>query len=97
MSGRTLRWTQRALRRLDEIGAYIERDDPPAAARVVSRIVSAAEALLAQPAMGREGRVKGTRERVLSDIPYIIAYRIGANGIDILTVLHAAQKWPQAF
>ncbi|TCL95755.1 addiction module RelE/StbE family toxin [Rhizobium sp. PP-WC-2G-219] len=97
MSGRTLRWTQRALRRLDDIGAYIEKDDPLTAARVISRITSAAETLTEQPAMGRAGRMKGTRERVLPDIPYIIAYRVRGNGIDILTVLHAAQKWPQTF
>lgn len=97
MSRRTLRWTQRALRRLDDIGAYIEKDDPLAAARVVSRITSAAEALTEQPAMGRVGRIKGTRELVLPDISYILPYRVAGNGIEILTVLHTAQKWPQAF
>ncbi len=97
MSRRTLRWTQRALRRLDDIGAYIEEDDPLAAARVVSRITSAAEALTEQPAMGRVGRIKGTRELVLPDISYILPYRVASNGIEILTVLHTAQKWPQAF
>lgn len=97
MSRRTLRWTQRALRRLDDIGAYIEEDDPLAAARVVSRITSAAEALTEQPAMGRVGRIKGTRELVLPDISYILPYRVAGNGIEILTVLHTAQKWPQAF
>ncbi|WP_376775026.1 type II toxin-antitoxin system RelE/ParE family toxin [Mesorhizobium caraganae] len=59
--------TQRALRRLDEIGAHIEKDSPDAAACVVARIVSAAEHLAEQPAMGRIGRIKTTRELVLRD------------------------------
>lgn len=96
MNRRTIRWTKRALRRLDQIGAHIAEDNPAAAARVIARIVSAADALAEQPAMGRTGRLIGTREMVLADIPYIIAYRVTRHDIEILTVMHAAQKWPQA-
>jgi plasmid stabilization system protein ParE len=31
---------------------------------------------------------------VLADIPYIILYRIGRD-VEILTVMHAHQQWPQ--
>ncbi|WP_418137204.1 type II toxin-antitoxin system RelE/ParE family toxin [Agrobacterium sp. El2ro-1b] len=95
MSDRGIRWTLRALRRLDEIGAHIEQDNPAAAARVISRIVSAADMLEEQPAVGRVGRIKGTREAVLSDISYIIAYRVGRD-IEILTIIHTSQRWPSA-
>ncbi|TPK86311.1 type II toxin-antitoxin system RelE/ParE family toxin [Mesorhizobium sp. B2-4-12] len=95
MSRRTIRWTKRSLRRLDEIGAHIEKDSPEAAARVIARILSAAELLAEQPAMGRVGRIKSTRELVLVDIPYIVPYRVGRDTVEILTVLHAAQQWPQ--
>ena len=94
MTLKTIRWTRRALARLDHIGAYIGRDNPEAAARVISRIVTAVDALSGQSGMGRAGRIKTTRELVLTDIPYIIAYRVTDNHVDILTVLHAAQKWP---
>jgi plasmid stabilization system protein ParE len=60
---------------------------------VVARIVSAVDRLAELPAMGREGRIPGTRELVLSDIPYIVPYQVGST-IDILTVMHASQKWP---
>lgn len=93
MSGLPIRWTVRALRRLDDIGAYIAKDDPEAAARVVARIVSAVDALPELPAVGRVGRIKGTRELVLADIPYIVPYRV-TQAIEILTVMHASQKWP---
>ena len=95
MSRKRIRWTLRALRRLDEIGAYIEQDNPDAAARVVARIVTAVDMLSDLPATGRAGRIKGTREIVLADIPYIIPYRVGRD-IEIITVMHAHQKWPKA-
>ncbi|RRI06333.1 type II toxin-antitoxin system RelE/ParE family toxin [Mesorhizobium tamadayense] len=87
------RWTLRASRRLDQIGAFIGKDNPRAAARVIARI--AANNLAEQPAMGRVGRIKGTRELVLTDIPYIIPYRVVSGEIEILTVIHAAQQWPR--
>ncbi|MET2832779.1 type II toxin-antitoxin system RelE/ParE family toxin [Mesorhizobium shangrilense] len=96
MSRKRIRWTQRALRRLDEIGALIGKDSPDAAGRVVARIVSAAEHLAEQPAMGRIGRIRTTRELVLADIPYIIPYHVNGDTVEILTVMHAAQQWPQA-
>lgn len=95
MSGKRIRWTLRALRRLDQIGEFIEKDDPEAAARVVARIVSAVDMLTDFPASGRPGRIKGTREIVLADIPYIIPYRVGRD-IEIITVMHAHQLWPKA-
>ena len=90
-----IRWTERAVRRLDQIGAFIEKDNPAAAARVVARIVSAVDNLAEHPAIGRVGRVKGTRELVLADIPYIIPHRVVGGQIEILTVMHAAQRWPR--
>lgn len=44
------------------------------------------------PATGRPGCIKGTREVVLRDIPYIIPYRVGQD-VEILTVMHAYQRW----
>lgn len=96
MSSKRIRWTLRALRRLDDIGGEIEKDDPDAAARVVARIVTAVDMLMDFPASGRAGRIKGTREIVLADIPYIIPYRVGRD-IEIITVMHAHQRWPKAF
>jgi addiction module RelE/StbE family toxin len=95
MSHRTIRWTKRAVRRLDQIGAHITKDNPAAAARVLARIVSAVDSLEKHPAIGRPGRLTGTRELVLADIPYIIPYRVTSNDIEILSVMHAAQRWPE--
>lgn len=92
---RRLEWTRRALRRLESIGDHIARDNPAAADRVIARFRSAAEKLAAFPAMGRVGRIAGTRELVLTDVPYIIAYRVTEPRIDILTIVHTSQRWPE--
>ncbi|CCD94845.1 conserved hypothetical protein [Bradyrhizobium sp. ORS 375] len=94
MSRRKTRWSRRALSRLDQIGTYIAENDPAAAARVVARIVLAVDSLVEHPAKGRPGRINGTRELVLTDLPYIVAYRVTHRSIEVLSVLHAAQKWP---
>ena len=46
------------------------------------------------PLRGRPGRVNGTRELVISPLPYIVVYRIRENFIEIAKVLHGAQRWP---
>ncbi|NNU49800.1 type II toxin-antitoxin system RelE/ParE family toxin [Rhizobium sp. WYCCWR 11279] len=92
-----IKWTRRALARLDHIGVYIARHDQGAAARVIARIQSIVETMPDYPLMGKVGRVAGTREMVLSDIPYIVAYRAKENEIEILTILHTSQRWPKSF
>lgn len=79
---------------LDLAGKYIAEDNPDAAARVVARIVTAVDLLSEHPAMGRTGRVKGTRELVFADIPYIVPYRVQRSTVEILTVMHTSQEWP---
>jgi addiction module RelE/StbE family toxin len=96
VSVRATRWTKRSVKRLDLIGARIAKDNPEAAATVIARLVESAESLAAYPAKGRAGRIRGTRELVVPSLPYIIAYRVTAATVDILTVMHAAQQWPDA-
>ena len=52
--------------------------------------------LVAHPLIGRPGRVDGTRESVIHP-SYIIVYRVTAEVVEILTVRHVAQKWPDQF
>ena len=91
---RAVRWTRRAHRRLQAIGAHIEADNPLAAARVIRAIALAVHRLSEAPGRGRPGRVRGTRELVVVGTPYIVAYRVHANDIEVITVQHGAQLWP---
>ncbi|MDP1758540.1 MAG: type II toxin-antitoxin system RelE/ParE family toxin [Thermodesulfovibrionales bacterium] len=92
-----IKWLKDALLDLIELRKYIENDNSHAAQDVAISILSHVEQLAEHPAMGRTGRVEGTRELVISGLPYIIPYRVKNNTIEILRVLHAARKWPTKF
>ncbi len=76
---------------------YISQDNPDAAARTVAAIVRAVEALEHFPALGRPGRIPGTRELVVSGTPYIVPYRVRGDVLQVIRVFHAARKWPGQF
>ena len=46
-------------------------------------------------ALGRPGRVEGTRELVVPDTPYLVPYRGRGHAVEILRVFHGARKWPK--
>ena len=73
---------------------YIAAENPLAAVRIDAQIERQADLLLVHSLMGREGRVAGTRELVISDSPFLLVYRIKGQKIEILRLLHGAQRWP---
>jgi toxin ParE1/3/4 len=83
-------FTQRAADDLRQIRDYIGLENPFAASRVAVELVSACDRLERFPERGRPGRVPGTRE-LLSVWPYVIAYRIQGDNVEILHVWHGAQ------
>jgi toxin ParE1/3/4 len=89
-----VRWLRAALENLNAEAEYIGRDNPAAAARMVSRVEEAVAGLAAHPAIGRPGRVHGTRELVVPGTPYIIPYRVRADTVEILRVFHGKRKRP---
>ena len=90
-----VRWLKIALANLDAEAEYIAEDNPAAAGRTVQRILRAVDLLKKNPAMGRAGRVAGTRELVVAGTPYIVPYRVRGEALEILRVFHAARKWPE--
>jgi len=86
-----------ALANLDAEAEHIAEDNPVAAGRVVQRISRAADLLEKNPALGRPGRVAGTRELIVAETPYIVPYRVRGEVVEILRVFHAARKWPKKF
>ena len=87
-----IRWHPKAGKDLDNIETYISQDSAIAANRTVVDIVYAVEQLKDFPALGRAGRVVGTRELVIAGKPYIVPYRVKANVIEILRVFHTSRK-----
>lgn len=90
-----IRWLRMALADLDQLIVYITKDNPKAANKVARKIWETTRMLSDQPAMGRAGRISGTRELVVSGTPYIVPYRVVADEVQILRVIHAARKWPE--
>jgi toxin ParE1/3/4 len=81
-------WTLAADADLESIVAYIAEDNPRAAAGMVMKIIQIVEDHLSQtPAMGRPGRVPKTRELIVPDTPYIVAYRIKDKNLEVLRVI----------
>lgn len=89
-----VRWSPTALRDLESLHSYIAEDNPGAAAATVERILSGIDALQRHPQMGREGRLPRTRELITP--PYVVAYRVRGNVIELLAIIHSARRWPES-
>jgi toxin ParE1/3/4 len=91
-----IQWTEAAAGDLESIAAWIGPEDSDAAARQVLLVVDAVEELLpVHPAIGRAGRMTGTRELVVPKTPFIVAYRVRGDAVQVLRVLHEAMEWPR--
>jgi toxin ParE1/3/4 len=87
---RDLIWTNRALKRLDDIADFVARDNPLRSKTFVIELRNKLEVLKTQ-SLGRSGRVFGTKELVLHP-NYLAVYRIKANQVQVLTILHTARN-----
>lgn len=86
-------WTREAIRDRDEIYDYIEADNPVAALALDELFSEKAARLVDHPALGRPGRVAGTRELVVYG-NYVVVYDLVGDRVRVLRVLHAARQWP---
>ena len=89
-------WSPRARGQLNELVTHIAHDDPDAADRMIDRIFAATANLESYPALGRPGRIEGTRELIVSGMPYIVAYRVQQERVHIVAVWHASQRRPRS-
>ncbi len=88
-----LSWNAKALDELDAPADYIGGNSPAAADRLIDQIEAYAERLTQFPYMHRTGRAAGTRGAVVHP-NYIRVYRVGAEAIEILAILHSRQQYP---
>jgi toxin ParE1/3/4 len=94
---RPVQWSRDALDDLKTQIAYIAAENPGAARRVADRIRLTAAAL-GDMTTGRIGRVSGTYEKLVTGLPYVVAYAITNQAerqyVSILRVIHSARDWP---
>lgn len=86
-------WTPEATQDRDYIYDRIEADDPAAAAGLDELFERKSAPLAEHSALGRSGRVMGTRELVVHR-NYILIYDVAGDEVRILRVLHARRQWP---
>ncbi len=93
-----IHWQEQAEAEIGDLLAYIAQDNVTAAYRVYEAIRKQVSLLGEYPEISRIGRIKGTRElMVVTATPYIVAYRIKKDRIDVLRVLQGSRKWNKRF
>lgn len=86
-------WRESARHDARTIFTYIAERDLAAAERLLAAIELCAEGLTERPFMYRPGRVPGTHEAVVHP-NYILVYRVTAEAVEIVSVVHARQEYP---
>lgn len=86
-------WKTEAQEDLTAILTYIAQRNQAAALQLYNDIDSAISQLPLHPHLYRTGRVVGTRE-LLAHPNYVVVYRVDANAIEILAVMHTRQLYP---
>ena len=89
-------WLPKARANRTDAIDHIARENPRAALDQLEEIAQQSDLFADFPEMGRIGRGHGTRELVINHTPFILVYRVRprAKRIEILRLLHGAQKWP---
>ena len=89
-----IRWSPEAATDFAGIVEYIRQQNPSAAERIAHSIYDSVTSLEQFSRKGRLGRVEATRELVLPSLPFIVVYRVQAQAVEIVRVLHGSQRWP---
>lgn len=89
-----LRWTEEAATDLERIADYVLEHAPDRAQDLIHRVYDAPTSLLTFPNRGRPGKREGTRELVLTPLPYIVVYTVRGDVVFVVRILHGAQQWP---
>lgn len=87
-----IRWTKPAIQHLVEIREYIAKDSPAAGSRVASAIREQVKALALHPEIGRKGLLEGTRELVISRLPYLVVYQ--PDGVGLVSAKTCPRRHP---
>ena len=86
-------WRAAARSDLTQIIRFVANQNPIAARRLRLVIEAAVLPAAEHPYLYRTGRVPGTRE-IVAHPNYIVVYRVTAERIEVVRVLHARQEYP---
>lgn len=89
-------WTTRAAADLEALGAYLAREAPGYAERLVRRLLGSVERLGTFPESGREVPEmagSGIREVVYRNYRVVYLFSPDAGRVEVLTVFHASRQF----
>jgi toxin ParE1/3/4 len=90
---RALRWTEHAVTQLAAIAEYISFDSPVYAEQVVDQLVRRLAQAQVFPESGRVvPEFERSDVRELLEVPYRVIYRVRADAIEVLAIIHARQQ-----
>jgi len=89
-----IRWTPAAATDLEHIKDYLTEHNRQFAESTVLELYETILSLKTSPNRGRLGREEGTRELVVTRLPYIVAYRVKEQTVQVLHIFHGAQDRP---
>lgn len=92
-----VKWLRKAALNLDDAHDYLAKDNPRVAQEFAFEVCRLVNLLVDQPAMGRPGRVPGTRELVVQPYSFIVPYRVKGDEIHILRVFHTRLRLPSSW
>jgi len=86
--------TPKANRDIESIYHYItERSDISTAKKVLVSLEVMLDHLAEYSQLGKDGRVKNTRELIVPKLPLVIVYKIYSDHIAITAIMHTSKKW----
>lgn len=89
-----IEWTEAAREDLREIRRFIARDSTKYAARMIARIREAVELMSANPEAGHWlSEVESRDVREIYVASFRVVYRVRAERIQVLTVIHGARDF----
>lgn len=88
-------WQAAALINLADILDDISEESPQGAAKLSAEIQSKTARLEENPNLYRAGRVRGTRECVITE-NYLLVYRVKGDTVQIVRMLHTRRQWPES-
>ena len=87
-----LRYTNTALRQIEQVLSYIRDHSPQGAVRVAKRTETVLAVLLDHPNAGQATSRPGVRRVVLTPYPYVIFYRVTAAEIVVMRFRHTSRR-----
>lgn len=93
----TILWTERAINNLELELDYYGRINPTLAKELSIIIKESVVSIANMPGIGRPGKKLGSRELIINKYPYILAYRVRNETLEILSMIHQHRKNIRSF